>query len=189
MNRLGRATRVALSSGLVGVLLAGCGMLGEAGARNDMNMQTAAERADGMLDATIEAVVPEIQWTHHTWTSGTCTVTRRRKVMTVISEQRRGNFLGVVERFWKKSGYEITGVNQDREMPSIFARTRDGFQLALNVGFKGQVVFEINTPCVEHSDVAEPTAKPNGPAYPLGQIPTPNVRSDFWSATTPAPAE
>ncbi|MFI8765027.1 hypothetical protein ACIGN6_08910 [Streptomyces sp. NPDC053792] len=153
-----------------------------------MDMQEAADRADAMLDATLNAVVPEVQWAHHTWTSGSCTVTRRRKVMTILSEQRRGAFLGVIERFWKKSGYEITGVNQDREMPAIFAKTSDGFQLALSVGYKGQVVFKIDTPCVKEADVAEPTTKPNGPAYPLGQIPTPNVRSDFWSATAPAPA-
>ncbi|MFJ8669304.1 hypothetical protein [Streptomyces sp. NPDC093600] len=154
-----------------------------------MNMQDAAERADSMLDATINAVVPEIQWTHHTNTAGSCDLTRRRKVMTIISEQRRGNFLGVVERFWKNSGYAISGVNPSQEMPALFAKSPDGFQLTLKIGYKGQAIFSVITPCVEHSDVAEPTAKPNGPAYPLGQIPTPNVRSDFWSATTPAPAE
>ncbi|WP_426404301.1 hypothetical protein ACN9M0_25975 [Streptomyces sp. R-07] len=153
-----------------------------------MNMQKAAERADTILDATLGAVAPEVQWAHDTWTSGSCTVTRRRAVTTVISEQRRGNFLGVIERFWKKSGYQITGVNQDREMPSIFARSPDGFEFDLTVGYKGQAFFDLTTPCVEHSDVAEPATKPNGPAYPYGKIPTPNVRSDFWSATAPAPA-
>ncbi|XIE80312.1 hypothetical protein AB6O49_24855 [Streptomyces sp. SBR177] len=108
--------------------------------------------------------------------------------MTIISEQRRGSFLGVIERFWQKSGYEITGVNRDREMPAIFARSSEGFQLSLDVGYKGQVVFQVDTPCVDESDVAEPTSKPNGPSYPLGKIPTPNVRSDFWSATTPLPS-
>ncbi|WP_251065860.1 hypothetical protein [Streptomyces sp. ISL-36] len=153
-----------------------------------MNMQDAADRADAMLDATLSAVVPEVQWDHATTTAGSCTVTRRRTVTTVISEQRRGNFLGVIERFWKKSGYEITGVNQDREMPAIFARSSDGFQLAISVGYKGQAFFDVITPCVDESEVAEPTSKPNAPAYPLGQIPTPNVRSEFWSAETPAPA-
>ncbi|WP_019889650.1 hypothetical protein [Streptomyces purpureus] len=153
-----------------------------------MNMQEAAVRADAMLDATLSAVVPGVQWDHDTTTSGSCTVTRRRTVTTIISEQRRGNFLGVIERFWKKSGYEITGVNRDREMPAVFARTSDGFKLTVEFGYKGQAFFDVDTPCVNESDVAEPTTKPNGPAYPLGQIPTPNVHSDFWSATTPAPA-
>ncbi|MFF5974576.1 hypothetical protein ACFY7C_23950 [Streptomyces sp. NPDC012769] len=152
-----------------------------------MNMQAAADRADSMLDATIGAVVPEIQWTHHTWTSGSCTVTRRRKVMTIISEQRRGSFLGVIERFWKKSGYDITGVNQDKDMPAIFAKTSEGFQLTLTVGHEGQIVFKVDTTCVEKSDVADPVSPPNGPSYPLGRIPAPHVRSAFWSAATPLP--
>ncbi|MFF9146630.1 hypothetical protein ACF1BN_17395 [Streptomyces sp. NPDC014861] len=153
-----------------------------------MNMQDAANSADGMLDATLKAIVPEVQWAHDTTTSGSCTVTRRRTVTTVVSEQRRGSFLGVIERFWKKSGYEITGANPHKEAPAIFARTSDGFMLSMEVAFKGQVFFDVTTPCVERSDVAEATTEPNGPAYPLGEIPTPNVHSDFWSATTPAPA-
>ncbi|ORT55255.1 hypothetical protein [Streptomyces sp. CB03238] len=152
-----------------------------------MNMQEAAERADAMLDATLNAVVPEVQWDHATTTAGSCNVNRRRTVTTIISEQRRGSFLGIVERFWNKSGYKITSVNQSREMPAIFAKSRDGFQLSLSFGYKGQAFFEVATPCVQESEVAEPTTKPNGPAYPLGKIPTPNVRSDFWSAETPVP--
>ncbi|MER7624009.1 hypothetical protein [Streptomyces sp. NPDC126503] len=153
-----------------------------------MNMQDAAERADAMLDATLRAIVPEVQWDHDTWTSGSCTVTRRRTVTTIISEERRGNFLGVIERFWKKSGYEITSVNPSKDMPGIFARTSDHFQLTVEVGYKGQAFFDVVTPCVGKSDVAEPASRPNGPAHPPGHIPTPNVRSDFWSATTPAPS-
>ncbi|MFC8511165.1 hypothetical protein ACFU3J_22375 [Streptomyces sp. NPDC057411] len=152
-----------------------------------MNMQEAAERADAMLDATLGAVVPEVQWAHDTTTSGSCTVTRRRTVTTVVSEQRRGSFLGVIERFWKKSGYEITGVNKSQKAPAIFARTPDAFSITVEVAYKGQVFFDVTTPCVDHSDVAESTSKPNGPAYPLGKIPTPHVHSDFWSATTPTP--
>ncbi|GGR32302.1 hypothetical protein [Streptomyces roseolus] len=187
MKRPGRIVRAAVSVVMTGAVLAGCGgQDGDGRGRNDMNMQEAAERADAILDATLGAVAPEVQWAHDTWTSGSCTVTRRRTVTTVISEQRRGSFLGVIERFWKKSGYEITGVNQDREMPSIFARSTDGFLFDLTIGYKGQAFFDLTTPCVEKSDVADPTTKPNGPAYPYGKIPTPNVHSDFWSATTPA---
>nr|WP_107420940.1 hypothetical protein [Streptomyces sp. CB03234] len=152
-----------------------------------MDMQDAAEHADAMLDTTIKAVVPEIQWTHHNTTTGSCDVSRRRKVMTIISDERRGSFLGVIERFWKESGYKITAVRKSVDRPAIFAESPDGFGISLVFGHAGQAVFEVATPCVQQSEVAEPTTKPNGPAYPLGKIPTPNVRSDFWSAETPVP--
>lgn len=151
-----------------------------------MDMQGAAEHADAMLDATIKAVQPEIQWTHNVTTSGSCDVSRRRKVMTIISEQRRGNFLGVIERFWKQSGYEITAVRQSKDRPAIFAQSSDGFGISLIFGYQGQAAFEVATPCVQESEVAPPKTKPNGPEYPFDKIPTPNVRSDFWSAGTPA---
>ncbi len=188
MRRMGRAVRGAASALLAGVVLAGCGTADDGGVKPDMNMQDAANSADAMLDATLKAVVPEVQWAHDTTTSGSCTVTRRRAVTTIVSEQRRGSFLGLIERFWKKSGYEITGVNPHKEAPAIFARTSDGFMLSVEVAYKGQAFFDVTTPCVEKSDVAEPTTEPNGPAYPYGEIPVPNVRSDFWSGTTPAPA-
>ncbi len=172
---------------LVGGLLAGCGMLGEEkkGVAATMNMQDAAEHADGMLDATFGAMKPEVQWAHGQTSSGNCDLTRRRTVMTIISEERRGNFLGMVERFWNKSGYEIFSVNESKERPAIFARTSDGFGISLIVGYKGQVFFDVDSPCVDESDVADPTAAPNGPAYEGVALPRPNVRSDFWSAETP----
>ncbi|GAA3931433.1 hypothetical protein GCM10022244_45340 [Streptomyces gulbargensis] len=153
-----------------------------------MNMQEAADRADAMLDATLGAIVPEVQWDHRTSTARGCDLTRRRAVTTIISEERRGSFLGLVERHWKKSGFRITSANPSQEMPALFATSPDGFQLALKIGYKGQAFFDVITPCVEPSDVADPVSKPNGPAHPPGRIPTPHVRSDFWSATTPAPS-
>ncbi|MFF0750175.1 hypothetical protein [Streptomyces sp. NPDC004267] len=150
-----------------------------------MNMQGAAQQADAMLDATIKSVVPEVVWVHDTTTAGSCDVSRRRTVMTIISAERRGSFLGVVERFWKTSGYKITAAHPSKERPRLYAVSPDGFGISLVFGYKGQAFFEVATPCVEESEVAESTSKSNGPAYPLGKIPTPNVRSDFWSATTP----
>lgn len=153
-----------------------------------MNMQEAAEHADQMLDATFSSIRPEVQWAHDQNSSGICDVTRRRTVLTVISEQRRGNFLGVVERSWKESGYAITSVKRGKKYPGIFAKSSDGFAIALTIADKGQAHFEVSTPCVKESDVAAPTAAPNGPAYEGVEIPRPNVRSDFWSAGTPVPA-
>ncbi|MFD3917733.1 hypothetical protein [Streptomyces sp. NPDC058595] len=172
---------------LVGGLLGGCATLGQekTGVAATMDMQDAAERADGMLSATFDAIEPEVQWAHGQTSSGNCEVTRRRTVLTIISEQRRGNFLGMVERFWKKAGYEIYSVNPSKDYPAIFARASDGFAISLLIGDKGQAFFEVDTPCVEESKVAAPTAAPNGPAYEGVEVPRPNVRSDFWSAETP----
>lgn len=169
-----------------GVLIAGCGVFDNEGKGDGgMNMQEAAEYSDTVLDKTLRAVKPAVQWAHDETTTGICDLSRRRTVMTVISDERRGNFLGLVERFWKKSGYEITSVNPNEESPAVFARTPEGFGISLIIGFKGQAFFEVATPCVDKSEVAAPTAKPDGPAYEGVEIPRPNVRSDFWSAAAP----
>ncbi|MGW0788559.1 hypothetical protein ACWD04_09935 [Streptomyces sp. NPDC002911] len=151
----------------------------------NMNMQEAAEHADVMLDETFAAIKPEVEWAHGQTLTGSCDVTRSRTVMTIISERRRGNFLGVIERLWKESGYTIHSIRKSKEFPAIFANSRDGFGVSLIVADKGQVHFDVDSPCVEKSEVAAPTAKPNGPAYDGVEIPRPNVRSDFWSADTP----
>ncbi|MFD9280834.1 hypothetical protein ACFWD7_26610 [Streptomyces mirabilis] len=63
-----------------------------------MNMQEAAEQADSILDKTFSAIKPAAQWTHAHSTPGDCFVDRERSVMTIISTERRGSFLGVLER-------------------------------------------------------------------------------------------
>ncbi|MEU1120725.1 MULTISPECIES: hypothetical protein [unclassified Streptomyces] len=147
----------------------------------EITMQKAAEHQDDMLDATLNAIKPELHWTHGATTKGSCDVTRRRVVMTKVSEARRGNLLGVVQRSWEKSGYAITSVNKSRKFPAILAETKDGFGISVSVGGEGQFTFTADSPCVKESDVAEPTTRANGPddKYP---IPRPNVRSDFWSS-------
>ncbi|MEU8521624.1 hypothetical protein [Streptomyces sp. NBC_01216] len=192
MTGMARTVRTLLAVVVTAGLLAACGPSGDSkdrsGSVERMNMQGAAERADAMLDATIRAITPEIVWVHGTTTAGSCDLSRRRTVMTVIAPQRRGSFLGVIERFWIKSGYEITATHPSAERPRLYAVSTEGFGISVVFGHEGQAFFEVATPCVTESEVAEPTTKPNGPAYPLGQIPTPNVRSDFWSAAAPAPA-
>ncbi|MEU1231192.1 hypothetical protein [Streptomyces sp. NPDC005828] len=191
MRRMTRTVRTACAIVAAGALLAGCGLSddtkdGDATVAG-LNMQQAAERADAMLYATVGAIKPEVEWVHSTTTSGSCDVTRYWTVMTVISEQRRGNFLGVVDRFWQASGYKITATHASKERPRLYAVSPDGFGISLVFGYKGQAFFEVTTPCVDESKVAVPTKVANGRTYD-GDIPTPNVRSDFWSATTPAPA-
>ncbi|MFV2118864.1 hypothetical protein ACE14D_10645 [Streptomyces sp. Act-28] len=155
-----------------------------------MDMQGAADRADTMLDETFKAIVPEVQWTHGTTTTGSCDVVRRRTVLTIISDARRGSFLGLVERAWKAKGYRITAVRAQKESPAVYAVSPDGFGIRLLFGYQGQAFFQVATPCVQESEVADPRTPPNGPAYlPDQKIPTPDIRSDFWSAEAPASPE
>lgn len=154
-----------------------------------MDMQEAAERADGILDAVLGAVQPGVQWAHGPTTTGSCDVSRMRVVMTIVSESRRGSFLGVVDRFWRKSGYRIKGINRDADLPAIYAQTSDGFGVTLSIGGEGQAFLEVDSPCVKESAVADSTTPPNGPSYEgIYPIPRPNIHSDFWSANTPPPA-
>ncbi|WP_405458652.1 hypothetical protein OG786_16280 [Streptomyces sp. NBC_00101] len=150
-----------------------------------MNMQDAAQVADGTLDSVVSEIQPEIHWTHGPTTTGSCVVTRRRTVMTMISEDRRGNFLGVVDRFWRKVGYRIEAINNDEVFPAIYARTDDGFSISLSFGGSGQAFFRVDSPCVENSEVVDSKSKPNTPSYEgMENIPRPNIHSDFWSATS-----
>ncbi|WTK95770.1 hypothetical protein OG700_21215 [Streptomyces sp. NBC_01508] len=152
-----------------------------------MNMQEAAERADSILDGTFRAIRPGVKWTHGETTVGSCDLSRRRAVMTIVSERQRGGFLGVVERYWRKSGYEITSVNSSQRFPAIYAKSLDGFGIRLSIGGEGQAFFEVATPCVEKSAVADPTAETDGHNYAGGPIPRPDIRDDFWSAPTRPP--
>lgn len=158
--------------------LFGCVTSGE---RVDMDMQVAADHADEIMDATLASIEPPVHWAHGPTTTGSCGVTRRRAVMTVVSDERRGSFLGLVERVWRKRHYKIKGVNSDRDSPAIYAQAQDGFGVSLIFG-GGQAFFEVDSPCVEESDVAESTTPPNGPSYEgVYPLPRPNIHSDFWS--------
>ncbi|MFJ5049027.1 hypothetical protein [Streptomyces sp. NPDC088719] len=148
-----------------------------------MDMQDAAERADEMLDSVLDEVEPSVLWVHGPTTAGNCTVTRRRTVMTVVSAQRRGSFLGVVDRFWRKSGYRVTSINSHVDAPAIYVKTQDGFQVSLTVADKGQVHFTVDSPCVHRSEVIDSTSRATAFLDPEARlIPRPNVHSDFWSA-------
>lgn len=171
------------------VLLAGCGS-NDSGSSpmeqgTNMNMQEAADRADAILDGTFEAIKPAVQWTPTYTVPAECYVDRDRTVMTIISEQRRAAFLGVVERYWKSKGYEIVDVSENGLAANF--ETQDGFQLQVLVGAHGQAHFSVTTPCVEKSDVSAPSGPPAGPNYSQQEVPAPNVHSDFWSSSDPTP--
>ncbi|MFF9511098.1 hypothetical protein ACF1BU_32290 [Streptomyces sp. NPDC014724] len=150
---------------------------------SNMNMQEAAERSDSMLDDVLKAIDPEVQWAHGPTTTGSCDVTRRRTVMTIVSAERRQSFLDQVEKFWRESDYRIKAKNKDEEFPAIYAQTKAGFGISVSFRGRGQAFFEADSPCVKESKVADSTSKPNGPAYEgVYPLPRPNVRSDYWSA-------
>ncbi|WP_077797011.1 hypothetical protein [Streptomyces sp. JHA26] len=151
-----------------------------------MNMQEAADRADAILDKTFAAIKPPVRWTPTFTMPGDCYVDRDRTVMTIISEQRRAAFLGVVERHWKSEGYELVDVSANGLAANF--RTKDGFQLQVLVGAHGQAHFSVTTPCVEKSEVSDPAGPPDGPDYSQQQVPAPNVHSDFWSSSDPLPS-
>ncbi|MEV8453714.1 hypothetical protein AB0467_13030 [Streptomyces sp. NPDC052095] len=170
------------------LLLTGCGVLDRSHqAEVKMDMQGAADRADEILDGTFAAIEPPVHWTHERATEGSCDVQRSRAVMTIISKERRGSFLGVIERYWKGQGYKLLSVNTS-DMPAMYYRTPDQFNVRVLIGGAGQAFFEVATPCVNRSKVALPKAKTVGPNYAEGKTPIPNVESDFWSAKSPLPS-
>ncbi|MEL5958654.1 hypothetical protein AADR41_28500 [Streptomyces sp. CLV115] len=150
---------------------------------NGMDMQEAADRADSMLDAVLKKIDPEVKWAHGQTTKGSCDVTRRRTVMTIVSAERRQGFLDQIEQFWRASDYRIKAKNVDEQFPAVYAVSKDGFGISVSIRAKGQAFFEADTPCVKESKVADSTSEPNGPSYKgVYPLPSPNVRSDFWSA-------
>ncbi|MEV7957854.1 hypothetical protein [Streptomyces sp. NPDC088141] len=170
------------------LLLAGCGVSGDStGPEVKMNMQEAAVRADEILDGTFAAIEPPVHWTHERSTEGSCDVQRSRAVMTIISEERRGSFLGMIERYWERQGYKQISVNNS-DMPAMYYRTLDEFNVRVLIGGAGQAFFEVATPCVNASKVSPPKTETVGPNYAGKETPIPDVRSDFWSAkTSPSP--
>lgn len=149
-----------------------------------MNMQEAAVRADEILDGTFAAIKPPVHWTHERSTEGGCDVQRSRAVMTIISEERRGSFLGVIERYWKSQGYKQLSVNGSA-MPAMYFRTPDQFNVRVLIGGAGQAFFEVATPCVNPSKVSLPKTETVGPNYAGKRTPIPDVTSDFWSVKSP----
>ncbi|MER8072869.1 hypothetical protein ABTZ59_31785 [Streptomyces sp. NPDC094034] len=200
-----RMLPVVLLAALV-VVTVGCSSPGTSRERGEekhvvskISLQEAAEKADAIMLETMSSVQPALNWVHDGSTASGCgnytidgkqtgAVTRRVAVMTIVSEARRGSLLGVVERQWKKQGYEITGVDSDREFPAVDARTPEDFRMSVAVGDKGQFFFDVVTPCFIDSEVAPPKTTANGTPFEGAEVPYPSVHSDFWSANTPIPS-
>ncbi|MFE2939113.1 hypothetical protein ACFXKG_08645 [Streptomyces sp. NPDC059255] len=191
---------------ILAMMVAGCSIPGtpwgeqeEKHVVSKISLQEAAEKADTIMLDTISSVQPPLNWVHYAPTESGCgnytvdgkktgAATRRAAVTTIVSEERRGNLLGVLERLWRKRGYEITGTNPSKETPAIFARTPEEFRMSVKVGAKGQFFFSLATPCFTESEVAPPKTEANGTPFEGPKVPAPSVHSDFWSATTPIPS-
>ncbi|MGW6408596.1 hypothetical protein ACWF95_15620 [Streptomyces vinaceus] len=165
-----------------------------------MNMQQGAERADAILQETLAAVRPELRWNHGPSSDAGCTNTtggstgtgaakRSVLVLTIVSEQRRGALLGVIEREWKGRGYKVTSVNKSPVFPAMRASTPDGYSLSVEVAAEGQFFLDAATPCLTDSPVQDPTTPPNTPVRTAPYPQRPDVRDDFWSATAPVPSD
>ncbi|WP_133243290.1 hypothetical protein [Streptomyces scopuliridis] len=166
------------------------------GKTSDMDMRRAAEEADVIMQRTLSGVKPELRWNHgpsndkictdvKNDSSGTGSVKRRIAIMTIVSKERRGNLLGVVERDWTARGYRITSVRASGEVPAIFAATPDDFRMRVAVGGGGQFFFSITTPCFAESAVPDPATEPNTPQRAGDYPQPPDVHDDFWSSKAP----
>ena len=189
-----RAISVALTILSVTSCGASDGDSGHAKGNSKVDMQGAADEADKLIYGTLSAVKPPLEWTHDTSDDGSCDggssgygdVTRRAVVMTKVSEARRGALIGVIERYWKKSGHKITDTNSDKEFPEVYAKTGDGLlKMSLIVGGEGQFFLDVQTACVKKSDVTPPSTKANGTSYYGKEIPRPNANDAFWSSNAP----
>lgn len=187
----------------LGALAAGCGSGGqEHDERSDegraaVDMRQAGDRAEGILDDTLKAIEPAVKWDYSTpieigcgdgsnRPTGTTTVKRSRVVTTKVSATRRGSLLGVVHRHWEKQGYRIVGVNADKDMPNLHAKTQDGFSVSLGVGDIGNVYFDVASPCAAPSGMSFPQGTPGKPGRPDPKVDlTPRYGSDFWSSDEP----
>ncbi|KOG59481.1 hypothetical protein [Streptomyces varsoviensis] len=186
-----------------GLLLVGCGAGGKSTPERPkkeqptMDMQEAGERAEVILDDTFQGIKPPVKWVYFTpneiacsdslnLPTGTTTVKRSRGVTTKISAERRGSFLGVVQRHWEQQGYRIVQVDTNKDMPGIEARTKDGFTVSLGVGDIGNVYFNVASPCAKDSDLTFPKGTPGKPGGPTGKVDlNPRDESDFWSSKAP----
>ncbi|WP_329400864.1 hypothetical protein [Streptomyces melanogenes] len=172
-----------------------CGLTAPGSAERNgskVDMQQAAEKADTLLQETLSGITPGLHWVHEASSdsgcpgrknSGTGSVTRGISIMTIVSEQRRGALLGVIERNWKSRGFKITGVNRDKELPAIYASTPEDFRMDVVVGYAGQFHLSVATPCFTDSPVAAPTTPSNTPPR-QGEFPwRPDMHDAFWSTT------
>ncbi|MFD7491369.1 hypothetical protein ACFV8T_02970 [Streptomyces sp. NPDC059832] len=191
-----------LGCALVVAVLAACGVdggtdWGEKGREaSAMDMRQAGRRAEGVLDGTLAAIRPPVEWAYGAPSeaacstglnepTGTTTVTRSRNILTVVSERRRDNLLGLVQRYWERQGFQVVSVNSDKDMPRIRARDADDFTVSLDVGSIGNISVSAGVSCAVNSAMTYPKGTPGHPGGPKVEELRPRERSDFWSSGEP----
>ncbi|GAA0580460.1 hypothetical protein [Streptomyces crystallinus] len=159
-----------------------------------MNMQQAGEGSENILDATLAAIQPPVKWSYGAPMQEACstdlnepmgrtTVTRSRNILTIISPDRRGSLLGVVQRHWESAGFKVTSVRDDESMPWVRATRDDGFSVSLQVGSVGNVFLSASFACAEDAEMTYPSGTPGKPGGPRTEELKPRERSEFWSGS------
>ncbi|MFJ1923629.1 hypothetical protein [Streptomyces sp. NPDC088131] len=191
---MSRSVRL-LESVLLVVVLAAC----QSKAKQEepaMDMQQAGQRSEAILDGTMAAIHPSVNWARGTPTesacstglnrpTGTTTVVRSRNILTVVSEQRRGELVEQVRRYWEQQGFRDFDVDHDKRMPQIRATTADELVVTLEVGSIGNVFITAGFGCAEDSDMTYPPGTPGQPGGSKKEELTPREHSDFWSSGDP----
>ncbi|MEU6016704.1 hypothetical protein ABZ826_22405 [Streptomyces sp. NPDC047515] len=202
MKRLGGPVRL-LGCALLVAALGACGTDGGQNATKGqskkeqkvsaMDMQQAGQRSEAILDGTLAAIRPPVKWVYGAPAEAACstglneptgstTVTRSRNILTVVSEHRRGNLLGVVQRYWERQGFRVVSVNSDKDMPWIRAKGPDGLTVSMEVGSIGNVSLSAGLSCAENSAMTYPTGTPGRPGGPKAEELRPREQSAFWSS-------
>ena len=157
-----------------------------------MDMQQVGQRAEEILDDTMEAIQPPVKWvrgaamespcsTDFNDPTGTTTVVRSRNILTVVSERRRDELLKMVQRHWEKRGAKDFDVHSDEKTPRIRATTAGGLTVTLDVGYAGNVYIRAAFGCAQDSAMTYPEGTPGQPGGPEEPERIPNERSSYWS--------
>lgn len=158
-----------------------------------MNANQAVKRIGSALDATFKAIKPRLKWRdgpvrtsehRNSFTNtanGEWTVGRSRYVRTKVSKGKVNELLAVVDKGWRKAGYEIGDLIPQE--PSISATAPDGCMVTFHVN-DGEVYFDAAVDAVSPGDVLEikgedgdkfPRAPDGGPDH------SPDLRDPYWS--------
>ncbi|MBO1416740.1 hypothetical protein [Streptomyces sp. FH025] len=150
----------------------------------------AAERCETLLQDTLDALRPVPVWQDAVPRSGSRLplpgrgsevlwyVTLGRDLLTVVSQARRAELVGAVERHWRRSGWTITSVNACRDRLGVAAGTPDGYRLVLNVGEFGEIGLVADSPGVARSERLGRSCEEGG----IGPASLPYVHCPYWSA-------